>query len=525
MRYSVFEETQWMHADTECKLRDNKKISLFCARNSSTAFQILIEEEKKINVELISQAIDNIGIDILNILPVYVEKNTGEKGYTAEMHDSLGHVSRKAPFFVYDALEPYTSDVSSRYGADGKHAFYVCFRVSSDCLPGFYRFQISFSSGKSKLIIDVEMQVYNVCVPSDRHLKISNWYNINNIALRHGKAIWSEAFWDMFEQYAVLMAQTRQTHFLLPFNSAIYRYYHGEPDFSFENMERIIKLFFKLGFTTIEGGPVARQRFLEDDRFVLLSNPDIYATSEIGISIQEKYYKALYRFLNDLGCLDRYVQHVADEPFDSSKEDYIKLATNIRRWLPGVQLIDAICTSELMEAPDISVLDCHRFEEDLIHYREHQKQRELWIYTCALPGGNYCNRLLDIPLIKTRLLHWGNSKYGLNGYLHWGFNCYRENQDPFLHTSPFFTATRFESFLPPGDTHLVYPGKNGPLSSIRLEQMRAGVEDYELLEMLKVKDISEAENIFDRCFRGFSDVCTSDQFSNVYRNLLVALSK
>ena len=84
--------------DTACKLRGSQKVSLFCARNSSAAFQILIEEEKKINVMLTSPAVDNISIDIYNILPVYVEKNTGEKGYTAGPYDSLDHVLRKVPF-------------------------------------------------------------------------------------------------------------------------------------------------------------------------------------------------------------------------------------------------------------------------------------------------------------------------------------------------------------------------------------------------------------------------------------------
>lgn len=525
MRYAIFKDIQWMHTDTACKLRGSQKVSLFCARNSSAAFQILIEEEKKINVMLTSPAVDNISIDIYNILPVYVEKNTGEKGYTAGPYDSLDHVLRKVPFCVYDALEPYEPDASPQYSAEGRHAFYICFRVLSSCLPGFYRFQISFDTGENKTIIDVGLQVYNVCVPDKRHLKISNWYNIGNIASRHGKVIWSEDFWDMFEQYAILMARTRQTHFLLPFDSVIIKSEQGELKFSFENTERLIKMFFKLGFTAIEGGPVARQRFLEDERFVLVTNPDIPATSGEGLEFQEKYYRALYSFLNDLGCLDHYVQHVADEPFDSSKEDYIRLSANIRRWLPNVPLIDAICTSELMEAPDISVLDCRRFEENPDYYIEYQKHRELWIYTCALPGGHYCNRLLDIPLLKTRLLHWGNSKYGFTGYLHWGFNCYRENQHPFLHTSPFFTATRFEAYLPPGDTHLVYPGKNGPIGSVRLEQMRAGVEDHELLEMLKEKDIHEANNIIESCFRSFSDVCISSQFSNASRNLLTALSR
>ena len=76
-----------------------------------------------------------------------------------------------------------------------------------------------------------------------RHLKISNWYNIGNIASRHGKVIWSEDFWDMFEQYAILMARTRQTHFLLPFDSVIIKSEQGELKFSFETRNALLRCF------------------------------------------------------------------------------------------------------------------------------------------------------------------------------------------------------------------------------------------------------------------------------------------
>jgi hypothetical protein len=36
-----------------------------------------------------------------------------------------------------------------------------------------------------------------------------------------------------------------------------------------------------------------------------------------------------------------------------------------------------------------------------------------------------------------------------------------------------------------GDGMLIYPGKNGPLPSIRLKMIRDGLEDYEYLTLLK----------------------------------------
>jgi hypothetical protein len=98
---------------------------------------------------------------------------------------------------------------------------------------------------------------------------------------------------------------------------------------------------------------------------------------------------------------------------------------------------------------------------------------ELWYYICCHPTGFYCNRFLDFSLTKVRLLHWINWRYDLPGYLHWGLTYW--GKEPFGTPSPN---------LPPGDTHVLYPGKEGPLSSIRWETQRDSLEDYEYLWLL-----------------------------------------
>jgi len=78
-------------------------------------------------------------------------------------------------------------------------------------------------------------------------------------------------------------------------------------------------------------------------------------------------------------------------------------------------------------------------------------------------------------LLKTRILHWINWRYRLTGYLHWGLNFW---------TSDPFNDDRSREDLPPGDCWIVYPGPHGPVDSIRWEQMREGIQDYELLCLL-----------------------------------------
>jgi Glycoside hydrolase 123, catalytic domain len=58
-------------------------------------------------------------------------------------------------------------------------------------------------------------------------------------------------------------------------------------------------------------------------------------------------------------------------------------------------------------------------------------------------------------------------------------------------------------YLPAGDSHILYPLPEGPLSSHRFEAHRIGLEDYELLAQLKSHDASRAEQIIARVVQGF----------------------
>ena len=87
--------------------------------------------------------------------------------------------------------------------------------------------------------------------------------------------------------------------------------------------------------------------------------------------------------------------------------------------------IDAIDQTAglLGEACDIWVPQLGRFDKDFDAIREHVgKGGEAWYYTCLYPRGRHLNRLIDYPLVKTRLLHWFNFRHDFTGYLHWGGN-------------------------------------------------------------------------------------------------------
>ena len=116
----------------------------------------------------------------------------------------------------------------------------------------------------------------------------------------------------------------------------------------------------------------------------------------------------------------------------------------------------------------------------------------LWTYVCCSPRPPHANFLVDEPATDHRVVFWQAHKYGATGFLYWGVciwdglpmpssgeECF---PDVPIRLKEHYAYTRFEVN---GDGLLVYPGHYmEPLSSIRLEVIRDGIEDYEYLAML-----------------------------------------
>ena len=67
-------------------------------------------------------------------------------------------------------------------------------------------------------------------------------------------------------------------------------------------------------------------------------------------------------------------------------------------------------------------------------------------------------------------------------------------------------------------------GKRGPLSSMRLEALRDGVEDYELLILLKAKNLKKAREICDSVVRSLTDyILDPSEFRKARLKLIQAL--
>jgi len=105
---------------------------------------------------------------------------------------------------------------------------------------------------------------------------------------------------------------------------------------------------------------------------------------------------------------------------------------------------------------------------------------DTWWYTCEQPRKPFVNFHMDDEVLNTRTIWWMMFDYDVEGMLYWAINWYNTD-DAWTTPVNYLNAV--------GDGMLCYPGTKygiyGPISTIRLENLREGEEDYECLLMIE----------------------------------------
>ncbi|MDR1666437.1 MAG: DUF4091 domain-containing protein [Bacteroidales bacterium] len=424
--------------------------------------------------------------------------------------------------------------------------------VNENSHPGLYRGNVAISGyiGKKKHTWTKEfyIRVYPVTLGKSP-LLVSNWSaHFNPVILGYlnrGEevAAYSDLYWKLIETHAEMMASHKQNVYrIFPLWQTWFTYADGKYSFDFSRLDREIEIFMqKGGLERIEGGHLAwRSGAWDDPFFVEVPLPDdentrklkkspnpVKSTGEIrsvllpvtdlrAQNFLKQFLPALKEHLQNKGWLDRYIQHIADEPTAKNAPSYGEISRYIREYLPGVKILDAVLTSkELSENIDIWIPELDILHKDNAFYQDLKRNgKEVWFYTCVGPRGNYANRFIELPLIQTRLLHWINYKYQITGYLHWGLNFWEKDQ-------LYIDASRDRGRLPAGDNCIVYPGYGKLYTSIRFEAMRDGIDDYQLLTMLEAKNPNAAKTLAGSVILNFNEYDNSVTFFRKVRKRLL----
>ncbi|HUU06699.1 MAG TPA: DUF4091 domain-containing protein [Patescibacteria group bacterium] len=414
--------------------------------------------------------------------------------------------------------------------------------VPADAAPGLYRGAVVLRTGKRLLARkEFRVRVYAATVPERRSLKVTNWVNLGDKTSRqfYGFPQFSEDWWTWVANFAVVLADHRQNVIYTPLLDLIPARADGDRlAYDFDNFDRWVETFRQAGVIgTIEGSHlldrdgsydaplIVRTRQLVDGRVVEMRLPPDDPRVETFLT---DFLVALDAHLGLKGWKPIYLQHILDEPHGAEPPYYARFGELVRRVLPGVSTMDAMdaatMSAELKKYCDVWVPQLGQFDDqmELIGSRI-RGGSEVWFYTCLFPTQRYLNRLIDYPLLKVRLLHWLNFRYDLAGYLHWGGNYW--TPEPVNDTQPVIDANT--ELLPAGDAFIVYPDaeRKSVFSSIRLEAMREGIEDYELLRQLKERSPGEAERLARAAIGSFTEyVRDPAAFRRIQKSLLEALS-
>lgn len=170
---------------------------------------------------------------------------------------------------------------------------------------------------------------------------------------------------------------------------------------------------------------------------------------------------------------------------------------------------------------------------------------DFWWYNCIEPENPFPSYQLDDNLISTRVMEWMKYDYDISGHIYWSLNFWYKclsfsGGGKYTIRDLWSDPNTFEKAN--GDGHLIYPGSTyalkTPISTLRLESIREGNEDYEYLWMFeqKINQLNETkgtnydcdkilESFYSRIYTGVVPKTDVNEFKAARSEVLQLLEK
>lgn len=458
------------------------------------------------------------------MIDVPVAENTGLDRNTEKFSGKINpYVIRRAPFRIYDPFQEVISPIPS---AGSTMALRLELPIAAKATVGTTTYRIHLSCGGTTADLKFKVIVHASTIPALNHCTIAyiNWHSLDNICTSHHVEKWSEPFWTMLVEYASLMAKGRQNAFWFIWGEYFTFDSTGNVmEFRRDRLERLIRVFLQQGMNTIHGAPMVGRRDWLGSCDMLLSaraadGKEVYATSDKGQRMLTQMAVRIITMMKENRWEGQWVQGLFDEPTEEYVDRYKQLIALLRSLYPDIRILEATLTMQVAGDVNIWCPQVHEYQANQEFFDNRKKAGDqIWVYTCLAPGGPWLNRLLDQERLRQVYMGWACAKYDLQGFLHWGLNHHTPK--------PFEELVRFHmegQYLPAGDSHIIYPVPEGPLSSHRFEAHRIGFEDFELLNLLRKHNPSEADKIINQVVTGFDKYSTDVAVYREAKKLLLA---
>ena len=419
------------------------------------------------------------------------------------------------------------------FGIDKSAAFYVTFNIPHSTRPGLYTGKVTLELDHNPVASnDVEIEVANVDLPSvhDWDFFLNIWMNPGPIARIHNVPVWSDAHFEHLRPYIRDMAKHGQKTAVVPicykpwidqtydpYPSAVtWQRRNGEYSFDFSNIDRYVELYQECGidraihcYSIIQGPGGIDSSIIE---YVdLNSGEKKLLETKIGdeayVQAWSAFFAAFREHLINRGWMyktyigfDEKPAEVMDKIFaflDEHAPDFkTSLAGNIDENLyprfddlsfapsfdekgiadPVPSERAALGVAELLDPNNICAITHACPEKTLTTF-----------YVCCGPA--FPNTFVHSPLVESRMLPFLALQGGYDGFLRWAHTDW--SGEPYENVTFAPPGANF----PSGDTFFVYPGENGPVSSLRWEQLREGIQDYELATIASANMLTPDEMV------------------------------
>jgi hypothetical protein len=347
---------------------------------------------------------------------------------------------------------------------------WITLHAPADAVPGRYAGTITLSpQGMAAIRVPLQVTVYPlVLAPGPGHIQTAF-----SIEREHLRGILGDVTPEIWRSYGKFMLQYRlnptDLYSSKPPSVADLEYFLGEgiQSYNVANLSR--------------KSPEAARTILKDFMDALSASPQgaelrrrayVYGFDEAGPSFFPKMKDLFGMIRRDFGVPTFTTAYIFNDP-PASLDPY-----NVSWVCP---------LSGPVEGGDVN-----QAFEPAKAARARVSGHEVWAYICCNPGFPYANFMLgQNPAIESRILWWQLYREKIAGLLYWGVAVWPRpgNKQPIDPAQGPLVGWNVTTQIPEwsalhGDGLLIYPGINGPMSSIRLENIRDGIEDYEYLWQL-----------------------------------------
>ena len=351
------------------------------------------------------------------------------------------------------------------------------------------------------------LKIHDVALP-EQTLNFTQWFHTDCIADYHKTEAFSPLHWELIDKYIALAARHGMNTILTPVLTPpldtevggerttvqlakIIRKREGyEIDLS--RLERFIDIALKNGIKNFEinhfftqwGACFAPKVIAEvDGEEKRIFGWETEATDgEYGAFLKCLIPKIISTFEGKGVDKSRLYFHVSDEPNGDQLESYGRASAVLKPLIEDCNHMDALSHFEyyrkgLVSTPVVAIDALEPFIDAHIE--------GLWCYYCCAQAREVANRFFSMPSARSRIIGVQIYKYGIAGFLHWGYNFYN-TQHSKMHISPYEVTDAGGAF-PSGDAFSVYPFGDGVIPSLRQKVFKEAIDDTRLLALVQEK--------------------------------------